>query len=489
MSEYLSLSRMSLSSEQNPDASDSYFIPHHGIFQGEKKLRVVFNASSRAGSNNSLNDIVYVGPSLQINLSITLSRWRFFEYAYTAEIAKMYRQIIIHSGDRKFQRILWRSSPSDPLLIYDLNTVTYGVASSAYQAIRSLNQLVLEESCKFPTASRIVLENMYVDDVLFGADTKEEAIALSQDLIQLLKAGGFPLRKWIANDSSLLYHIDKDWLAHNSEITELLSSEHKLLGLHWSPDSDELHFYSHMPYNSQEITKRMVLSIISKLYDPLGFLAPVTIRCKIFMQLLWKEDLKWDDTLSDDLSSKWSKIAQDLTSISKIRVPRWIKFTSNCVAEVHGFGDASQDAIAATMYIRILYSDHSVMNLIISKTKVAPINSQTIPRLELCAATMLAKLVHSMIGPLKLNRFPVHLWSDSMDTLAWIKSSPHLWQPFVLHRVAEIQRILPDAQWHHIDGKVNLADPATRGISSQCLSESDIWWHGPKFLNNNNQPI
>ena len=155
---------------------------------------------------------------------------------------------------------------------------------------------------------------------------------------------------------------------------------------------------------------------------------------------------------------------------------------------MHGFGDASQDAIAAAMYIRILYSNSSSMNLIISKTKVSPIKTQTIPRLELCAAVMLAKLVHSMIESLNLSQFPVHLWSDSKDTLAWIHSSPHLWQTFISHRIAEIQNLLPDAQWHHIDGLINPADPATKGISTQCLSKANIWWHGLEFLTNNNQP-
>ena len=199
MSEYLSLEHTSLSSDQNVNSLDSYYIPHHGIFQGEKKLRVVFNASSRVGTDNSLNEILYVGPSLQTNVSVILARWRFFKFAYVADITKMYRQIFIHPSDRKFQKILWRSNPNDPLLLYELNTVTYGIASSAFQAIRSLKQLALEEADAFPKASKVILDNMYVDDSLFGADTMTEAISLAQSFSELLKAGEFPLRKWIAN--------------------------------------------------------------------------------------------------------------------------------------------------------------------------------------------------------------------------------------------------------------------------------------------------
>ena len=488
MSEYISLGHMSLSSDQNLNSTDSYYIPHHGVFQGEKKLRVVFNASARVGTANSLNETLYVGPSLQTNVCVILARWRIFKFAYTADIEKMYRQILIHPTDRKFQKILWRFNSNDPLLIYELNTVTYGISSSAFQAIRSLNQLALDEAKLFPKAFKVILENMYVDDSLFGAVDLESAVSLSQSFSELLKAGGFPLRKWLANDPALLSHIPQDWLAKESSLKELISSEHKLLGLNWSPDSDELHFSTQISENSSSITKRKVLSLIAKLYDPMGFLAPVTIRCKIFMQLLWKENLEWDDVIPDHLKATWSHIYQDLISISIIRVPRWIGFSSGCLVEVHGFGDASKDAMAATMYTRIIYSDSCCMNLIISKTKVAPIKIQTIPRLELCAAVMLVKLVHSMSEALNLSHYPIHLWSDSKDTLAWIKSSPHLWQTFISHRIAEIQSLLPNAQWHHIDGSINPADPATKGISTKRLSNANIWWHGPDFLTENNLP-
>ena len=486
MSEYQSLSHMQSIPDLEINSFDSYFIPHHGIFQGEKKLRVVFNASARYGKGTSLNNVLHVGPALQTNVAVVISRWRFCQFAYIADIEKMYRQILIHPLDRKFQRIIWRSSPSEILNAFDLCTVTYGVASSAFQAIRSLRQLAIEEASKFPLASTVILDNMYVDDALFGSDTIEGAVSLAKDVSKLLMAGGFPLKKWMANHPDLLDHIPKDFLVSDGDLRELLDSKHKLLGMFWVPTQDSLHFSLNVNCSFQEVTKRQVLSTIAKLYDPLGLLAPVTVRCKIFMQHLWLEKLQWDDVLSKSLSDQWMSIYKDLVSISQVKVNRWLEYVPGCVFELHGFGDASKDAISALVYLRVLYSDRCVVNLLISKTKVSPIKTLTTARLELCASTMLCKLVNSVLESLNLSPVAIHLWSDSKVTLAWINSSPHLWNVFVSHRVAEIQRLMPNAHWHYIEGLLNPADISTRGKTSKELCESTVWWHGPDCIKNNN---
>ena len=150
MNEYQTLSHMQLVSEPQIYFSNSYFIPHHGIFQDEKKLRIVFNASARFGTNSCLNIMLHAGPPLQTNVAIILSRWRFFQYGYSAYLEKMYRQILIDPVDRHFQRNLWRASSDDPIKIFDLCAVTYGVTPCAFQAIRTLKQLAIEEAHRFP---------------------------------------------------------------------------------------------------------------------------------------------------------------------------------------------------------------------------------------------------------------------------------------------------------------------------------------------------
>ena len=256
MHEYKSLNHMKflgyLSDSNLPEYNDSYFIPHHGIFQNGK-LRVVFNASSRSFQGVSLNDILYKGPSLQANINDVLIKWRTFKFVYSADIAKMYRQILVHPDHRKYQLILWRDDPSDPISIFELCTVTYGVASSAYQALRCIKHLA--QISDKSIACQCVNENAYVDDYLFGADTIEKAVQLSTLLYDFLIAGGFQLRKWTANHKDLLEHIPSDWLADPSEKSQILCKEHKLLGLLWQPEPDMLMFSHEFKCTTEALTK------------------------------------------------------------------------------------------------------------------------------------------------------------------------------------------------------------------------------------------
>ena len=505
MREYIDLSHMSEIANENSiaieDLNSSYFIPHHGIFQGNSshtKFRVVFNASSRALNGQSLNDTLFAGPSLQTNIVDILIKWRFLRYVYSADIQKMYRQINVHEDHRKFQRILWRFSEDDPISIYNLNTVTYGVVSSAFQALRSIRQLVADEADNFPQVIDFPRDNMYVDDAFFGADSIEEAISLSNRFHDFLMAGGFPLRKWAANDHRLLNHLPKEWLAEEPINDSLVPESHTLLGLIWNPASDNFGFASDFPDIAPPLTKRKVLSLLAKLYDPLGILSPLTIRSKVFFQSLWsfeihesfndssspKRKLGWDDSLPENLTQIWNSIYSDLKEVRSLSVPRWLSCQTDSRLELHGFCDASTKALSAVLYLRVLNDDKIFVSLIAAKTKVSPVKTLSIPRLELCAALLLSKLSSNVQKALHLQSSPIHLWSDSSVALAWIQSSPHLWQTFVSHRVAEISNLVPQAQWHHIDGSINPVDAASRGISSKELIESKLWWHGPGFLSN-----
>ncbi|GBM98513.1 hypothetical protein AVEN_179989-1 [Araneus ventricosus] len=142
----------------------------------------------------------------------------------------MYRQVNIEIEDRNFQKILWRDNPSSPIKTYRLCTVTYGTASDSYLATRVLKQLAIDERSNLPKASEVLLRNCYVDDVLFGADTLEEAEKLIPELQELLCSGGFKLHKWCSNEKSVLERAIKTENSKNScEIIDAKSI--KILGL------------------------------------------------------------------------------------------------------------------------------------------------------------------------------------------------------------------------------------------------------------------
>ena len=143
--------------------------------------------------------------------------------------------------------------------------------------------------------------------------------------------------------------------------------------------------------------------------------------------------------------------------------------------------------MTAVVYFRIICDGYSIVNIVIAKSKVAPLKTISVSRLELCAALLLSTLVSRVVEYFDFKGIKTHLCSNSRNSLAWILSPPHQWQTFVLHRVAEIQGLVPEAYWHHSDGGINPTDLATRGIRTSELIKSTLWWVGPDFLSNNSE--
>ncbi|XP_039311339.1 uncharacterized protein LOC120359094 [Solenopsis invicta] len=287
----------------------------------------------------------------------------------------------------------------------------------------------------------------------------------------------------MSNYDELLSEIPvSDRLEDNSvEFDE--DSSFKVLGISWSPILDRFHFRIQIP-EFPVISKRSVLSAISRFFDPLGWIAPVVITAKIFMQELWLRKVDWDSPLSSDLEERWTEYSHSLTDLKEISIPRWTnQSNSDLGIELHGFADASTRAYAAVVYIRIIHTRSSFgVTLLACKSKVAPIKTISVPRLELCAATLLARFLKNIVSTLRLSSVPVYCWSDSMITLAWIKQHPNTWKTFISNRVSEIQTSLPQAQWLFVGSKENPADCASRGISVQELKSHSLWWSGPQWL-------
>ncbi|XP_076385085.1 uncharacterized protein LOC105663785 [Megachile rotundata] len=275
--EYESLRHMERVPEQE-NFSSNYYLPHHGVWRKTSaitKLRVVFNASHKSTSGLSLNNLVHTGPNLLSEVFSILLRWRRHAIAFVADIEKMYRQIRVSQADCEFQKIVWRNSPTSQLSTYKLLTVAYGIACVPFLAIRTLQQLSTDEKEVYPLAALYLLHDTYVDDVVSGANTLEEAILLSQQLIALLRAGGFKLRKWVSNNPDLLKNLPADYLASSFNLVCNFDAVSSLLGLSWNTSTD-CFIFNPQPRNlTGRITKRTVFSEISGLFDPLGLLAPV----------------------------------------------------------------------------------------------------------------------------------------------------------------------------------------------------------------------
>ncbi|XP_030765011.1 uncharacterized protein LOC115889201 [Sitophilus oryzae] len=219
----------------------------------------------------------------------------------------------------------------------------------------------------------------------------------------------------------------------------------------------------------------------------LGFLAPTILVAKCLIQKLWLQGLEWDALPSRKIVDEWELYHKQLSILSILSIARYV-IRDECVyVEVHGFCDASEVGYGAVLYLRHVLEREVVVSMLYSKNRVAPLKTMSIPRLELCAASLLSDciaFVLSNITNMRVRR--VFCWSDSTVTLAWIRSSPHRWKTFVANRVSHIQEQVAPECWNYVDGKVNPADCASRGIFPEQFVSHSLWWAGPPWLAESN---
>ena len=232
------------------------------------------------------------------------------------------------------------------------------------------------------------------------------------------------------------------------------------------------------------MTKREVTSLIARQFDPLQFLAPFTIRGKILLQEIWASGVDWDDPLPSNLRKKWTDWSREITDIPNFSVPRCLKNEKEVLeSKIHIFVDASRAAYAACGYLVNRYKDASASsNLIMAKTKVAPLKAKSIPRLELDGALLGVKLAQKICTALSVDISTVVFWCDSLVTLHWIHSPSRDFKEYVANRVGAIQEATNPTQWRHVPGTLNVADQPTRGVRAKELCENMMWKHGPEFL-------
>lgn len=488
MREYAEMGHMKRANGDPSSDSLSYYLPHHCVLKESSsttKLRVVFDASSKSSTGISLNERQFIGPRLQDDLFAIVVRFRQHRIALTADIAKMYRQVLVDERDRDFQRILWREHPNQRVEEWILNTVTYGMAAAPYLAIRSLRQLAIDEANQFPNAAKIVTSDFYVDDMITGCESSEDAVRLHEEIRKLLHRGGFDLRKWSTNDESVSYFIPAELRGADGPLNLHDDAAIKTLGLHWHPQSDSFGFKVNIPCNNSLPTKRTILSVVARLFDPLGLLSPTIILAKLIMQRLWIAGIGWDDEVPENIKSTWLAYCGSLQHLETIRIPRWLGTTTMIRCQIHAFCDASESAYGAAVYTRCQMGDGSIrVTLVSAKTKVAPIDQKqlTIARLELCGATLATKLIKIISTTFTMEIDSYYAWCDSQIVLCWLQKIPRTWKPFVGNRVAQIQSCPVPVNWQYIASESNPADCASRGLMPNELPEHPLWFTGPEWL-------
>ncbi|GFW55993.1 uncharacterized protein TNCV_373991 [Trichonephila clavipes] len=324
-----------------------------------------------------------------------------------------------------------------------------------------------------------------MDDLISGCSSISSAKQLKQELISLFSEAGMQLHKWSSNCIELLSNFD----VSGGDVSLTIPDETKALGLLWRPQKDTLAFSVSSiadVSDSCTITKRSVLSTTAKIFDPLGLISPVVTKAKLVMQELWRLKLDWKDSLPIHLETQWKRFVKSLAAINNLDIPRYILLDDALRIELHGYCDSSLRAYGAAIYVKCLHNSGTVStNLLCSKSRVAPLKSVTIPRLELCAAVLLAKLIRKTIKSMKISFNDIVLWTDSTIVLAWIKKDPSVLKPFVKNRVSVIQHLTEVSSWKHVQSQENPADIISRGIDPDKIQDSVLWWYGPSGLQSN----
>ena len=477
------------------------YLPHQPVVREQvetTKVRVVYDASCKdRTTKTSLNDCLHVGPALNPLMFDILIRFREHPVVLISDIEKAFLNIEVHSEDRDCLHV---ANPD--IITYRFKRVVFGVNSSPFL----LNAVLRHHLEKYreidPQFVDYLTQSFFVDDFVTSCRDSEEAYCLYEKAKVRMLEGGFKLRKWKTNADELSLKIsdrenespllNEDNMEIDPAKTNPASesdSTNKVLGLVWDKSADSLlftfkkvleHCHNTVP------TKRVILSTLATLFDPLGLISPLAVPAKILFQDLCLTKLEWDETIPEDQISRWEEWIQSIRQVKAITTPRSMQkdIKGNIVkTSLHGFGDASGKAYCATIYVVHETSEGIYSTLVCSKTRIAPLKKLYIPRLELMAAKILTTLMETVINALgphtKIDE--VRYWTDSMTVLYWIQNRGE-WKVFVQHRVDEILKLTKKHQWGHVLGLENPADLGSRGVTASHLCDSRLWWEGPQWL-------
>ena len=472
------------------DQSDSsscgktWYLPHHPVISVKKpdKVRVVFDCSS-VYRGVSLNDCLLSGPDLTSSLIGVLERFRQEPVAMISDIESMFYQVHVREEYRDMLRFLWwrDGNMNNGPETFRMRVHIFGATSSPSCCNYALRRIATDNQCDFDDMTMHAIErNFYVDDCLTSVADEDTAICLSKQLTDVLSRGGFHLTKWMSNSAKVMASIPT---ADRATILRDLDFSHSLmeraLGVYWNVSSDTFCFK--ISIKERPPTRRGILSIMSSIYDPLGFVAPIVLPIKIMLQDLCKQGVDWDDPIPEDCMTRWKRWLYDLPKLEQFTIDRCVKpmKTDDIVScELHHFSDASEVGYGAVVYMRCVDSSGNIScRFLMGKSRAAPLKVITIPRLELSASTLSVRLDARLRQELELSLTRSIFWTEK-----FIFNKDKRFHTFVANRIAMIHDGSETSAWRYIRSKMNPADDASRGLPVEKLIPRSRWSMGPGFL-------
>lgn len=453
--------------EETEDNRMGHYLCHHPVLKEQSqttKIRPVFDASAKDQNAVSLNSCLFKGINLVEEIPHLIIKFRCQEIGITADIEKAFLQISIAEHDREYMKFIWWADyERKSILVFRHKRVVFGVKSSPFL----LNAVLLYHLNRAPEKLKKTAEklktSLYIDNCVTSVKNKLECELFIAEAQQLMADAKMNLRGWVSNESP-------------SE------EEVSVLGMLWENNSDQLRCNISIGEIEGVVTKRKLLAVAQKIFDPVGFTAPVTIVPKLLLQETWVLKLGWDQELPPHITKGFLNWVSQLHYVENCVIPRRLSEFSLDSAQysLHVFSDASKSAYAACIFLRVEASEHVSVQLVIAKGRIAPLKQITIPRLELLGAVIAVRLCNVVRQTLNLQDCEVRFWTDSTVVLTWIKKDEP-WSVFVTNRCKEIRQSSRPEEWHHIPGNMNPADLPSRGCGGENLLKSQ-WWCGPEWL-------
>ncbi|XP_062558258.1 uncharacterized protein LOC134223135 [Armigeres subalbatus] len=478
------------------DTKRVWYLPLCVVVHPKKpeKVRVVWDAAAKV-EGVSFNSALLKGPDLLNPLISILYHFREHPIAVTGDIEEMFLRLLIRPQDSQSQRFLWRIKPEEAPSVYIIDVATFGAtcSPSSAQFVKNANARDYAES--FPKASSAIVKYHYVDDYLDSFETVDEAIEVVKQVTFIHSKGGFNLRNFLSNSNDVLLGISEEARRNvqaDAKHLSLVRAEkvESVLGMRWKPFEDEFIYtlsfrdgLSKATESSHIPTKREMLKLVMSLFDPLGFVTFYLIHGRILIQDVWATGIDWDVPINRELSERWWQWISFLPKLCELRIPRcYFRDQVGKAKQLHVFVDASDAAYACVAYMRISGDVGVEVALVGAKSKVAPLKVLSVPRLELMAAVLGARMADSISTSHTYDIVSIHLWSDSSTVLAWINSDHRKYNKFVGVRVGEILSMTKMNQWRWLPTKKNPADEATKWGSGPNFDSKGRWFCGPSFL-------
>ncbi|XP_071044568.1 uncharacterized protein [Parasteatoda tepidariorum] len=361
------------------------------------------------------------------------------------------------------------------IITYRHCRVVFGMSCSPFLLAAVLNHVLDQVEEPLKSLAVKIKDSMYVDNCIASVDSASELEYFRSESQRILKAAKFDLRGYENN-----YLLEMNEFVQDNSICE---KEVSVLGLKWDKQNDTLSCeLVKEENNSKPVTKRKILSMAHQLFDPIGFTCPITLIPKLLLQECWKIGISWDSKLPDEIIKRFEKWKEELKELSNFKISRRLSNLnlSKSSLTLHIFCDASMVAYPTCIFLRAERNRKVTCQLIQERSRVAPLKKVSIPRLELLACNIGARLADTVKKDLRLEDIETFFWSDSMDALYWIrKEGP--WTIFVSNRVDEIRRLSKASDWKFVPGTQNPADLPSRGCTVKTLLKRQ-WHEGTSWL-------